>query len=82
MNLLSNLKLDVYFMALIYMSFILLVLSLFGPEIRAFSSEDISLFSLCWLGVGLFLWLMNDMLRIPAIVNAQSGHRDRRFWAS
>jgi hypothetical protein len=23
-----------------------------------------------------------DLLRIPAIVIAQSGHRDRRFWAS
>jgi len=26
--------------------------------------------------------LRSDLMRIPAIVIAQSGHRDRRFWAS
>ena len=64
MKLLSNLKLDTYFMAIVYMSFILLVLSLFGPAIKAFSSKDIASFSLCWLSIGLILWLFNDILKL------------------
>lgn len=80
MKILDNLKLDVYFMAIIYMSFILLVFSLFGPDIKAFSSKDIASFSLCWLSIGLILWLLNDMLGLHSRAVDREHEKGNTVW--
>ncbi len=61
MGLLENLKLNVYFMAIIYMSFVLFITSI-SIDTKVFDNAKLAHLSLLWLVIGLFLWLVNDML--------------------
>jgi len=58
----KNLKLDSYFVTIIYMSFIVLILSLFYETALVVSNVLIAKISSIWLLAGIFLWLLNDIL--------------------